>query len=345
MRNKKILSIFIGFALSLVFIGLACTSRESDGREMTNYAQVDTSEQGKNDSKAATQNEAITSVSPERNTELTFLEEYEEEFGHYFKNYLGYYFWAENPNEIYIIRLSMEGHLILQGMIIRNDELMESGRRKVLDHIVDFGRSGLIFVESNDTRNLIHRSDVFLDIYRDGRRDFSITFRTPDPTFGHLSVNRRMSIESSFFTPNTDNVVPLFFSRFSRDAQRRYTGTFAFCGYEITHIHNMDNPINERDIENTKFIVEMDEEGFLFATIVSADESSILRDRFFIADKSKIISSSVGDGGFMSFYAKEFYADEDTIIQERSFSQGTDDDSGWWRGYSYRIIFRRETIL
>ena len=151
-----------------------------------------------------------------------------------------------------------------------------------------------------------------------------------------------MSIESSFFTRSTDDVVPLFFSLFSRDAQRRYTGTFTFYSFEIIHIHNIDNPISERDIENKKIIVEMDEEGFLSATIVPDEESFILRDRFFIADKSKIISSSVGDGGFRSSSSTDFYADEDTIIQERSFSQGTDDDSGWWRAYSYRIIFRRE---
>jgi len=149
-----------------------------------------------------------------------------------------------------------------------------------------------------------------------------------------------MSIEWSFFTRNTEDVVPLFFFLFSRDAQRRYTGTFAFYSYEIIHIYNMDNPINERDIVNEKFIVEMDEEGFLFATRVATDGTFRLRDRFFIANKSRIISSSVGNGSFMSFSSRIFYEDEDTIIEERSFSQH--DDLDWSQGFSYRIIFRRE---
>jgi len=137
MKRKKVLCISVGFAFSLLFIGLACSSSEPDSRKMTSYAQADITEQEKDDTKTTTQSEAITSVPIEQDIELTFLEDYEEEFGHYFKSYLGYYFWAENPDQIYIIRLSMEGHLILQEMIIRNDELIESGRRKVLDYIMD----------------------------------------------------------------------------------------------------------------------------------------------------------------------------------------------------------------
>jgi len=58
---------------------------------------------------------------------------YERRYRDYFENYLGYYISANDPSDIHIVRLSLHGRLSLQPMAIVNNELIEDGRRIVLN--------------------------------------------------------------------------------------------------------------------------------------------------------------------------------------------------------------------
>jgi len=304
--DKVILNTIILCGICFLLIG--CRSRETENKEVQNNSQ-----------------QYINEVTV-TNSELTLLPEYEEEFRHIFDEYLGYYFWAENPNEVYIVRLSMDGHLILQNMIIQNNELVEAGRKITLDRIGNRTR-GLEFDENNT------------GVWRAPRVNIEDWGHGWNPPIINFHSNRYINAAYSFFTGDTDKVVHLFNSIFSRDGQKRYTGVFTFYDYEIIEIQHLENPFTPEKFYE-KIIVEMDDNGFLLLTHFAVHDT-FFYPQFFINNKRKRIFATASEG---AVNWNLYYRDENHIILEWARLDAYYDVTTR-RILRYKIIFRRENVL
>jgi len=268
---------------------------------------------------------------------------YERRYRDYFENYLGYYISANDPSDIHIVRLSLHGRLSLQPMAIVNNELIEDGRRIVLNRNPFSAPYRIRFDAAWHTRN-----NTYVVLYKNWRsgRSASIEY--------HTQTGQRFRLHHSGAVANAIDILEIYHSVLSFDARKRHTGTFVLHDYEIIDIYNSANPINEDDIMNEKIIVEMNEEGFLVAIRHNAEETSFGRWGFRFQGNSKRRSLRIGCGlaGFISYRISEFI-DENTILYERFFVSFP---SWFSTGYiwlynsdhtsrvHYRIIFKRKDI-
>ena len=268
---------------------------------------------------------------------------YEKEFKNYFDNYLGYYISANDPNDIHIVRLSLDGYLVLQPMAIVDNELVEDGRKIVLNRHYTSDPKHIRFDTAWHSKN-----NTYVTLYKNSK-NVDIEYHTE--TEQRFRLGSDASAFADSFTKNTTDILKIYNSVLSLQARESHTGTFVLYDYEVIDVYNMVNPIT--DIMSEKIIVEMNKEGFLIANLPNVTEKTFLKTGWFrVRDNSQRIYSRIGCG-FAGFTSEEIYEfiDENTIRHEFfwvSFPSWHSSDSIWLYHpdyhdrLHYRILFKRE---
>ena len=266
-------------------------------------------------------------------SEYTF-EEYEEIYRKYVENYLGYYFWADSPNNLLIVRISMQGFFILQEIAISDNELVEGDKIILEQRLYQSWQRTSEFTIKHSRAGRRGPSVLFLHSPVGFRPFFTINFPSQ---LENASYRRSMNPYWSVFVNYSGDVINTYHSFFSQEAQKRFTGRFVFKKYEILQT-NLENSIDKENIIK-EIIIEMTESGWLIVIFFPAAhydiDSHTREEQFFIGNREKTISfeSMVDSEGNRLFLRRYFFEDEDTIIVY------------YYRyGLAYRLTYRRENI-
>ena len=282
--------------------------------------------------------------------EIKSSAKYEQEFKNDFEDYVGYYIRAHDPNDIHIVKLSLDGHLILQPMVIVENELVEDGKKIVLNrhYIVEPERIrfGTAWHSKNNTSVILYKN----------WGEAEIEYHAQTGESFRLDYSSRSTFADSF-TRDASDILKLYNSVLSLHVREKHTGTFAFHDYEVIDIYNRENPLPE--LMNEKIIVELNEEGFLIANHRPNAENKFWGTmQFRVQDNSQRISFIAGCGLY-GFNSRETYQfiNENTILYEFfrvSFPSGYSPDYPWlapdyyerlYNRLHYRIVFKREGVV
>jgi hypothetical protein len=143
----------------------------------------------------------------------------EEKYNTIFQNYLGFYIYVNNLNDVIILKLSLNGYLELQRYYIENNELLE-GDIIVLDKLFKEGNGRVSFFQNdrglsnNDCELFYYTHILFVPINNMTKNKIFIYYET--------EINNSyifMDVDNSLFTKNIDDVINLINSNIFTNIQ------------------------------------------------------------------------------------------------------------------------------
>jgi hypothetical protein len=275
--------------------------------------------------------QTATHDKPKETEESKNYPKYEDEIKDVFEKHLGYYFYPENPDNIIIIKLSLQDYLILQEVSIKNNVLAE-GEKIILDKIYKEPRE-----ENKYIFNSINSKYDFSLYNSSNNESVRITYYIDKDKYIYLDTDDN-------FVKNPDDVAKVLNSinaLFS--SQEIYIGTFVFDKYEIIRMKNNRYSIEDEEIINKiineKIVVKKDEDGYLSAVLITSDDTRELG-QFLIEKDSKSISNHSIDGTLVSGSKHYYYEDTHTIIYHYHEHLTAGED--YEEEIDYKIIYKRK---
>ena len=269
-----------------------------------------------------------------------------DEYRAILEDYLGYYIDRHStPDNIRIVKLSFQDHLIVQKIFIENNEIVE-GDRIVLEQIINYGWGGIIIFVENGVEYVCHSHNPNINFvtYNPSEENtgailrYILNINYPSEKIGSINW---LNKETSFFTKNDNEVIDIIYNRlfFPSDWLTKYTGSFVFYEYEIVDIRNMEIPFSVEEIRNDKIIVETDRQ-YLVSRHISTYHAnwcimtSIRNDQVTLGGVNMD-----GDNWFHSI--RIYFIDHNTIIYDDIRGRLIDNIE---ERINYKVVFRREGI-
>jgi hypothetical protein len=271
-----------------------------------------------------------------------------EQYRIVFENYLGYYIYGySNYDNIIILKLSFQDHLILQRIFIENNKLIE-GNKIHLKQVINYGSGIKIFIEDGvefDHYSYWANVKKPFVVYNPNKSHIGIIFRFI--VYIHYGIEPYGSItildfENSFFTKNSSEIINIVTNRlFSpSDEQRKYIGIFEFSNYEIVNIENIEIPFSESEIKNDQIVVEADRQ-YLFGKHISTYHTNWCGMVSINGNGQASLGGVYLDGLNWFSDIKYYYVDFDTIIYEYIRGEMDNDEEKYIK---YKIVFKRKNI-
>jgi hypothetical protein len=270
-----------------------------------------------------------------------------EEYRTILEHYSGYYIYRfSTPDDILIVKMSFQDHLILQKIFIENNELVE-GDRIVLEQITDFGNRIITFtekgIEFNRNSPSINAGNYYVT-YNPNERNIGVILRF----LVNINIPREnntsstgFNLETSFFTKNSNEVIDIVANKlfYPSEEALRYTGRFIFYEYEVINIINMGIPFTVEEIRNDEIVVETDRQ-YLVGKHISTYHTNWCG-RASSRNGQVSLGGIYIDGHNFSNTIIYYYVDYNTIIYENTWVGIVNDEE---KRINYKIIFKRENI-
>jgi len=271
--------------------------------------------------------QTTTHDKPKDREESKNYPKYEDEITDIFEKHLGYYFYLEKPDNIIIVKLSLQDYLILQEVSISNNVLVE-GEKIILDKLYKEPREDNKYIFNSIS------SKYDFSLYNSSNNEsVRITYYIDKNNYIYLDTDDNFVKNPDDVTKVLNSINALFYS------QEIYIGTFIFDKYEIIRMKNNRKSIEDEEIINEKIVVEKDKNGYLFAVLITPDDTLELG-QFLIEKDSKSISNHSIDGTLVSGSKHYYYEDTHTIIYHYHEHLTADED--YEEEIDYKIIYKRK---
>jgi hypothetical protein len=149
----------------------------------------------------------VNSIITSADEDYFYQNGYEEEYKKIFQNYLGFYIYVDKLSNVFIIKLSLNKHLILQRYYIENNELLE-GEIIILDKIF-VNYETIFFYQnsrglSNNECELFYYTHIYFVPVNDRiRKQLLFIYYETEKNNSYIFFN----MDDTQFTKNIDDVI------------------------------------------------------------------------------------------------------------------------------------------